>query len=181
MRVTVPNSTAAIPSLAPHYAPEIIAASDAFAHAVYAHSQLSLRMFEAARIATAVINGCTICMNWRTARDAGVLGLTAGVATHGAVPDEAFYQAVLAGNDAPLDPRERIAVRYARAMGENPRGLAADEPLWSELKARLSDAEIVDLTYCIAAWMGLGRVAHVLGIDAACAIPTHQPAGALPI
>ncbi len=180
MRVTVPDSAAAIPSLAPHYAPEIIAASDAFAHAVYAHSQLSLRMFEAARIATAVINGCTICMSWRTARDAGVLGLTAGVAARGPEPDEAFYQAVLAADDAPLDPREAVAVRYARAMGEDPRGLAGDEPLWSELKTRLSDAEIVELTYCVAAWMGLGRVAHVLGIDAACAIPTHRAAQVSP-
>lgn len=176
MRVTVPESDAAIPSLAPHYAPEIIAASDAFAHAVYAHSQLPLRLFEAARIATAVINGCTVCQNWRTARDAGAMGLTAGVAANGPEPDEAFYQALLAGNDIQLDPRERIAVRYARAMGEDPRGLAQDETLWAEAKALLSDAEIVDLTYCLAAWMGLGRVAHVLGIDAACSIPAHRSA-----
>ena len=176
MRVAVPDSDVAIPSLAPHYAPEIIAASDAFAHAVYAHSKLSLRMFEAARIATAVINGCTICQNWRTARDASALGLTAGVATRGPEPDEAFYAALLAGRDDHLSPAERAAVRYAQAMGEDPRGLAVDEALWGEVKAQLTDAEIVDLTYCVAAWMGLGRVAHVLGIDAACRIPAHQAA-----
>ena len=176
MRVTVPDSDAAIPSLAPHYAPEIIAASDAFAQAVYAHSQLKLRMFEAARIATAVINGCTICQNWRTARDAAALGLTAGVAARGPEPDESFYAALLAGSDDHLSDAERAAVRYARAMGADPRGLAQDEALWGEVKTQLSDAEIVDLTYCIAAWMGLGRVAHVLGIDAACRIPAHQAA-----
>lgn len=174
MRVSVPDSDAAIPNLAPHYAPEIIAASDVFAHAVYAHSQLPLRLFEAARIATAVINGCTICQNWRTARDASAIGLTAGVATRGPEPDEAFYAELLAGRDDHLSDAERAAVRYARAMGEDPRGLAADEPLWSEVKAQLNDAEIVDLTYCLAAWLGLGRVAHVLGIDAACRIPAHQ-------
>ncbi|QYU69699.1 hypothetical protein J4558_06090 [Leptolyngbya sp. 15MV] len=176
MRVSVPSSDAVIPSLAPHYAPEIIAASDGFARAVYAHSRLPLRLFEAARIATATINGCTVCMAWRTARDAGGMGAAEGVAANGPEPDEAFYQAVLRGDDALLDPREAIAVRYARAMGEDPRGLAADEGLWRELKERLSDAEIVDLTYCIAAWMGLGRVTHVLGIDTACRLPAQQSA-----
>ncbi len=175
MRVTTEQGSEPIPSLAPQYSPQIIRASDGFAQAVYQHSILSLRIFEAARIATAVINGCTICMNWRTARDAGLMGLEQTVADHGPAPDEAFYQAVLAGRDDGLDTREALAARYARAMGENPRGLAEDEALWSSMKQAFSDAEIVDLTYCIAAWMGLGRVAHVLGIDAACAIPAHNP------
>ena len=33
-----------------------------------------------------------------------------------------------------------------------------------------SDAEITDLTYCIACWMGMGRVAHVLGLDQNCEV-----------
>ena len=39
------------------------------------------------------------------------------------------------------------------------------------LKAALSDAEIVDLTYCAAGWIGFGRATHVLGVDAACTLP----------
>ena len=58
-----------------------------------------------------------------------------------------------------------------QAMSNDPRGLAADEELWAELKAALSDAEIVDLTYCAAGWIGFGRATHVLGIDTACALP----------
>ena len=42
--------------------------------------------------------------------------------------------------------------------------------LWGELKEHFSDQEITDLTYCIAGWMGMGRVAHVLGLDQDCAI-----------
>ncbi len=174
MRVALPQGSGPIPSLAPAYSAEIIRASDGFARAVYQHSILPLRVFEAARIATAVINGCTICMNWRTARDAEFMGLKDAVRGRGPEPDEAFYQAVLAGRDDYLDAREALAARYARSMGQDPRGLATDEALWAEMKQRFSDAEIVDLTYSLAAWMGLGRVAHVLGIDAACAIPTHQ-------
>ncbi|MXO74752.1 hypothetical protein GRI40_05895 [Altererythrobacter aerius] len=56
-------------------------------------------------------------------------------------------------------------------MGRDPKGIAGDEEFWSEFKSAFADTEIVDLSYCIAGWMGLGRVAHVLGVDAACAIP----------
>jgi len=38
------------------------------------------------------------------------------------------------------------------------------------MKGVFSDAEITDLTYSIAGWMGMGRVFHVLGMDQSCAI-----------
>lgn len=170
MRVAIPDTDAAIPSLSPHYSAEIIGAAETFAQTVYRNSILPLRLFEGARVATAVINGCSVCMAWRTARDGKMMGLEQG-ALAGPEPDEEFYQALLSGDDGKLTDKERVAVQYARAMGENPRGLAADEALWSELREHLSEAEIVDLSYCVAAWMGLGRVAHVLGIDAACTLP----------
>lgn len=175
MRVAVSEQDQPLPTLAGDYSPEIIAASDAFAQAVYRHSILPLRMFEAARVATAVINGCTVCMAWRTARDAAAMGLI-DRALAGPEPDEAFYQTLLAGRMDGLDAREQAAVRFAQAMGTDPRGLAANEAQWAEIKGALTDAEIVDLSYCVAAWMGLGRVAHVLGIDAACTIPALKAA-----
>ena len=55
-------------------------------------------------------------------------------------------------------------------------GLAADEAFWGDVRTHLTDAEIVDLAYCTACWIGLGRVAHVLGSDTACNIPTHKMA-----
>ena len=45
------------------YAKEMSGAGNGFAYAIYEHSKLPLRVFEAARIATAMINGCIICMN----------------------------------------------------------------------------------------------------------------------
>jgi hypothetical protein len=56
--------------------------------------------------------------------------------------------------------------------------LASDEAFWAEVKAALSDDEIVDLTYCTACWIGLGRAAHILGLDTACNIPAHRVAEA---
>lgn len=157
--------------LSSQYSPELLRAAGGFVQATYQHSRLPLRLFEAARIATAVINGCTICMSWRSARDVQLLGIEGNINKAGAEPDEDFYQAVLTGDLSMLDARERLAVRFAQKMGTDPRSLSADEAFWAELKAVLSDSEIVDLTYCCAGWIGLGRAAHVLGIDAACQIP----------
>jgi alkylhydroperoxidase family enzyme len=159
------------------YAPEIVAAARGFSMATYAHSTLSLREFEAARMRTAQLNGCELCMNFRAERDLpGLFERNAvgakGVADNGPSPDEALYAAVAEFRTAPgLSERERLAVEFAEGMGTDPDGLAQNEDFWSRCKARFTDAEIVDLAYCVAAWMGLGRVAHVLGADGVCAIP----------
>jgi hypothetical protein len=55
-------------------------------------------------------------------------------------------------------------------MGESPKALAGNEVFWEQLKTAFSDAEITDLTYCVAGWMGMGRVFHVLGMDGSCAV-----------
>jgi alkylhydroperoxidase family enzyme len=152
------------------YIPEITQAANSFAAAVYGHSKLPLREFEGARIATAVLNGCQICMNWRAARDVKAMGITNGVDGNGEHPDEAFYAAVLNGDYAGLSEREHLAIQFAIKMGTAPRALSADEKLWAAMKSAFSDAEITDLTYCIAMWMGLGRMTHVLGLDTGCEI-----------
>lgn len=172
MRVELdPQPHNPIPSLSVQYPSEIIQAGSAFALAAYQHSKLPLRLFEACRVATAVINGCTVCMNWRAQRDLAMLGLQGGVTEQaGPAPDEAMYRAVLDGDLASLSERERLAVHFSQAMGTDPRGLAEDEQFWCELKAVMTDEEIVDLTHCTAAWIAMGRVAHVLGIDSACSM-----------
>ena len=152
------------------HAKEISAAGNAFAYAIYEHSKLPLRVFEAARIATAQINGCQICMNWQTNRDIKQMGIEGGVTLNGEPPDENFYSLLLKDDLSLLNQQEFLAVKYAKAMGNEPKQLAKDEALWSELKKHFNDQEITDLTYCIAGWMGMGRVAHVLGLDQDCAI-----------
>ena len=49
-----------------HYAPEIAGGAGSYIHAVYTKSLLSLREPEAARIRTAQINGCELCMGMRS-------------------------------------------------------------------------------------------------------------------
>ena len=171
MRVELePQPGNAVPDLSVRYSPEIVQAGGMFSVATYSHSKLPLRLFEACRIATAVINGCTVCMNWRSQRDVTLLGVEKEMSDQAEIPDEAMYQAVLENDLSTLSGRERLAVRYSQRMGTDPQGLAVDEPFWAELKTVLSDEEIVDLTYCTAAWMALGRATHVLGIDTVCSL-----------
>lgn len=177
MRVAAPDSNSPIPDLS-SYAPEIVGASNAYVEAMYRHSKLPIRVFEAGRYATALINGCVLCRNWRTARDIPHLGIHEGNLLEQEAPDEALYEAIENDDLDKLTPRERITVRYVRMMGTDPQALAQNENFWSEMKSLLTDQEIVDLSYSCACWMGLGRVAHVLGVDVACSIPTHQKAEA---
>ena len=152
------------------YAKEIAGAGNSFAYAIYEHSILPLRVFEAARLITAMINGCQICMAWQSKRDVHQMGITDGVISNGEAPDEKFYSKILSNNFEDLSDQELMAVRFAKGMGQDPKHLSADENFWKEIKTVFSDAEITDLAYCIAGWMGMGRVAHVLGLDKNCEI-----------
>lgn len=167
--------------LAMKLAPEIVRAAMEFSRITYLHSTLTLREFEAARMITAEINGCIMCQGWRSADDVpaylAALGdrTDAGILDSQDQPDEAFYLGIPEWRSSDLySPRERLAIELAEGMGAAPKAIAADEDFWSRFKAAFTDAELVDLSYCIACWMGLGRVGHVLGLDSVCAVP--QPA-----
>lgn len=176
-RISIPQEHEADPFgyAARTHAVPIVAASSAFAAAVYRNSALPLREFEGARMRTAQINGCMVCKDLRAERDvpqlysiAGDLGHTL-VTANGPAPDEAFYQAVAEWRTSPLfSERERLAIEFAERFGTEPQALAADEAFWTRMNAAFTDAEIVDLAHCTAAWAGLGRVAHVLGFDTVC-------------
>ncbi len=177
MRIQIPKDQQDDPlsHLAEHYAPNLVNAGTNFATAVYQHSRLTTRECEAARARTAEINGCLICQKLRAVRDLpGYLNAvgaeaTDTVANRGPAPDEDFYSNIINWRDYDgYTERERIAIEYAEGMGLTPRELAADEDFWSRARAAFTDDEIVDLTYAIAAWMGLGRATHVLGLDGTC-------------
>lgn len=185
VRITVPEDSAGDPYgyAAGHHAQPIMAAAAAFSHSVYTQSQLSCREFEGARMRTAQINGCAICRDFRAARDAPAMFRVGGepapqlVTNNGPAPDEAYYEAVARWRTAEcFSPRERLAIEFAERFAEQPKVLSADEHFWTRMHAVFSDAEIVDLSHCVAMWMGLGRIAHVLGFDTVCLVPQAEPA-----
>ncbi len=166
-RVTVPAGADPLTWTWTALAPALSGPAAGYSGAVYEHSTLSLREFEAARITLARINGCQLCLDWRTARD---------VPSRGAAPDavpEAFYAAVLAGDGGDLTGREALAAEFAERYATDHLGM--DDALWDRLHAAYSDAELVDLALCVGSWLALGRFNQVFDIDGACRVP-HPPA-----
>jgi alkylhydroperoxidase family enzyme len=45
-----------------------------------------------------------------------------------------------------------------------------DDGFFRRLRESFSDEEILDLTLCVAVFLGLGRSLSVLGVDQSCAI-----------
>ena len=100
--------------------PGIGPAAAAFAQAVYDHTTLGLREFEAARLRIAQINGCLFCQDWRTERD-------------GVKVEESFPEAVAGWRTTgDLDERSRLAAEYAERYALDHHCL--DEEFWSRMK-----------------------------------------------
>jgi AhpD family alkylhydroperoxidase len=124
---------------------------------VYQRSILPAEEREVARMRIAQLNGCDACADFRAPSvvDAGV--------------NEELYDHVEAGATYPgFSERQRLAVEYAERFVADHRSI--DDELFARLRAAYTDPEVLDLTMCIAAYLGLGRALEVLGIDSSCPI-----------
>ncbi|NBE55236.1 carboxymuconolactone decarboxylase family protein [Streptomyces boluensis] len=159
MRIDIPEGKEPISYVWGELVPGIGTAAADFSLAVYAHTTLGLREFEAARLRVAQVNGCLFCLDWRTDRD-------------GEKVEEGFLDAVTEWRttDA-FDDRTRLAAEYAERYALDHHGL--DDEFWSRMTAHYGQAEIVELTMCLGSWLAFGRLNHVLGIDAVCVLPGH--------
>lgn len=139
--------------------PGIGPAASAFAMSVYEHSTLGLREFEAARLRIAQINGCIFCQDWRTERD-------------GQKVEDTFDAAVQEWRTTPdFDERTRLAAEYAERYALDHHGI--DDGFWQRMRMHYSDREIAELSMCLGSWIAFGRLNRVLGLDAACVLPSH--------
>jgi alkylhydroperoxidase family enzyme len=129
--------------------PEMGAAVNRLVDAAYHKSLLPVGVREAARIRIAQINECRVCLTFRAD----------SVAAEGLGDD--FYNAVGAP-DGELAEQERLAVEYAERFAVDHTSI--DDEFMERLRHSFSDPEILDLTICLAAFLGLGRTLHVLGI-----------------
>lgn len=159
MIIDVPEDKEPIGYVWGEMVPRIGAAASKFSLAVYEHTTLGLREFEAARLRIAQINGCLFCLDWRTERD-------------GVKVEEGFDAAVAEWRTAEgFDERTRLAAEYAERYAMDHHGL--DEEFWGRMSGVYSQAEVVELTMCLGSWLAFGRLNHVLGIDAVCVLPGH--------
>jgi alkylhydroperoxidase family enzyme len=132
--------------------PELGRAVNRLVDAAYNKSILPVGVREAARMRIAQLNDCPVCLTFR-----------ADSVKHSGV-DEDFYAHVADhGTSALYSERERLAIAYAERFALD--HLAIDDAFFDRLRDAFTDAEILDLTICMAAFLGLGRLLRVLGID----------------
>ena len=132
--------------------PEMAPAVGKLVDAAYNKSILPVGVREAARIRIAQLNDCSVCLTFR-ADSVKAEGL-----------GEDLYGAVGSEDDdrAELTEQERLAVEFAELFAIDHERI--DDAFMDRMKASFTDAEILDLTICVAAFLGLGRALHVLGI-----------------
>ncbi len=119
--------------------------------AAYNKSILPVRVREAARMRIAQLNECTVCLAFRADK----------VKSQGLTED--FYCQVGASDeDADFSRQERLAMEYAERFATD--HLSIDDAFFERLRECFSDPEILDLTICLSAFLGLGRTLRSLGI-----------------
>jgi alkylhydroperoxidase family enzyme len=160
MIIDVPDGRDPIEYVWGEMVPGIGPAAAGLSLAVYEHTTLGLREFEAARLRIAQINGCVFCLDWRTDRD-------------GETVEESFAEAVEEWRTTgAFDDRTRLAAEFAERYANDHHGI--DQSFWDRMSAHYTDAEIVELSMCLGSWLAFGRLNHVLGLDTACVLPSHR-------
>ncbi|UGT42234.1 carboxymuconolactone decarboxylase family protein [Nocardia yamanashiensis] len=139
--------------------PGIGVAAAGFSLAVYEHTTLGLREFEAARLRIAQINGCLFCLDWRTDRN-------------GEKVEESFEEDVTNWRTTEnFDDRTRLAAEYAERYATDHHSL--DDTFFERMLKHYTQTEVVELSMCLGSWLAFGRLNHVLGLDAVCVLPSH--------
>ena len=130
--------------------PEMGRAVNRLVDAAYNKSILPVRVREAARMRIAQLNDCTVCLAFRADK----------VRAQGVGED--FYCAVGTDDEGALSAQERLAVEYAERFATDHTSI--DDAFVERLRASFTDPEVLDLTICLSAFLGLGRTLRALGI-----------------
>ncbi len=151
-RLDLPDGPGGPPVQLWNLRPELMPMVSAMIDGPYHRSALAAREREAARLRIAQLNDCSICRDFR-----------AGSARRGGATDD-LYANVADPDHHDYTERERLAIEFAERFALDHQGI--DDELFARLRGAYTDAEILDLTLCCAAFLGLGRVLAVLGIEA---------------
>jgi len=130
--------------------PVLGAAAMRLVEAAYNKSILPVRVREAARMRIAQLNDCTVCLAFRADK----------VKQQGLAED--FYCSVGTADQDELTEQERLAVAYAERFALDHTSI--DDEFIQRLRGEFTDPEILDLTICLSAFLGLGRTLRALGI-----------------
>ncbi|MCV7077630.1 carboxymuconolactone decarboxylase family protein [Mycobacterium szulgai] len=137
--------------------PELGGMVERMIRGAYQQSILPADERELARMRIAQINDCAACSGFRAP---SVLDVGVAPELYDHVAEYATYPG--------YQPRQRLAIEYAERFANDHASI--DDSFIGRLRDLFSDAEILDLTLCVAVFLGLGRTLAVLGVDQSCAI-----------
>ena len=156
-RLDVPDGPGGEAAMIPTLRPQLGGMVERMIRGAYQESILPADERELARIRIAEINDCVACAGFRapSVRQAGIAPeLYGNVAAYATYPG--------------YTPRQRLAIEFAECFADQPASI--DDSFFGRLRQLFSDEEILDLTLCVAVFLGLGRSLAVLGVDQSCAI-----------
>jgi alkylhydroperoxidase family enzyme len=81
---------------------------------------------------------------------------------------EELYAHVAEHDHPEYSGAEQVAIEYAEKFALD--HLSLDDAFFDRLHEHFSDADILDLTICIADFMGFGRLTQVLQLDVSCEV-----------
>ncbi len=137
--------------------PQLAGMVERMIQGAYQQSILPAEERELARMRIAQINDCVACADFRapSVREAGVSA-------------EQYENVAAYATYTGYTPRQRLAIEYAERFATDHASI--DDAFFERLRQLFGDEEILDLTLCVAVFLGLGRSLTVLGIDQSCAI-----------
>jgi AhpD family alkylhydroperoxidase len=156
-RIDVPEGPGGDAAMIWTLRPEMAGMVDRMITTAYQRSNLPASEREVARFRVAQLNDCDACADFRASsvRAAGV--------------SEEMYAHVQEYRTYPgYTDRQRLAIEYAERFATAHDQI--DDELFVRMRAVFADDEILDLTLCLAVFVGLGRTLAVLGVDEACPI-----------
>jgi AhpD family alkylhydroperoxidase len=156
-RIDVPEGPGGDAAMVWSLRPEMGAMVQKMVGTVYGKSILPAAEREVARMRIAQLNACNACSTFR-APSVLEAGVTEELYEH--VADAVSY-------DGYTD-RQRLAIEFAERFASDHQSIG--DELFARLRAAFTDAEIVDLTMCVAVYVGLGRALEVLGINDAAPV-----------
>jgi AhpD family alkylhydroperoxidase len=150
-RIDVPDGPGGDAAMIWTLRPEMGGMVERMIETVYGRSILPAAEREVARMRIAQLNDCSACAVFRAPSV-----VAAGVA-------EDAYEHLHEYRTYPgYTERQRLAIELAERFVLDHQ--AIDDELFARLRAHFGDAEILDLTLCLAVYLGLGRTLEVLGV-----------------
>jgi alkylhydroperoxidase family enzyme len=150
-RIDIPEGPGGDAAMVWSIRPEMAGMVDRMITTAYQRSILPPIEREVARMRIAQLNDCSACSTFR-----------APSVVEAGVPEEHYAHLDEYATWPGYSERQRLAIEYAERFAADHRSI--DDELFTRLRAHFADDEILDLTLCLAVYLGLGRTLEVLGV-----------------